>query len=156
VNCQALCSPTSTALTPDHPAVQYVQPPIYTVTFGAAFGNACMLLAAGKKGKRFSLPHTQIKMAPPRINRSFGPTVDMMIKSNELEETNETYVRFMSKFTGKTQEQVRSAALHMLQFKEEHVRRCRKSLPFTSYCLVYVSCCDLVAGGTNCLSRGRR
>lgn len=73
-----------------------------------------MLLAAGKKGKRFSLPHTQIKMAPPRINRSFGSTVDMMIKANELEDTNDTYVRFMSKFTGKTQEQVRSAAVRML------------------------------------------
>jgi hypothetical protein len=36
---------------------------------GQAFGNAAMLLAAGKKGYRYALPHSRIMTCPPRMNR---------------------------------------------------------------------------------------
>ena len=87
--------------------MQYIRPEVQTLVIGQACGNACMLLAAGKKGKRASLPHSRIKMAPPRINRSFGSTVDIMIKANELDYHHETYVKWMSRSTGQTPEQVR-------------------------------------------------
>lgn len=86
--------------------MQYIRPEIYTLVIGAAFGNACMLLASGKKGKRAALPHATIKMAPPRLNRSFGRTTDLMLKANELEENTDTYVEFMSKFTGQELDKV--------------------------------------------------
>jgi len=79
---------------------------MFTLVIGAAFGNACMLLAAGKKGGRASLPHATMKMAPPRLNRSFGRTTDLQIKSNELEENTDTYVEFMTQFTGQEREKV--------------------------------------------------
>lgn len=65
-----------------------------------AFGNAAMILASGKKGCRFALPHARIMTAPPRINRSFGSTSNIMIKANELEYNTQTYVDFLSKYTG--------------------------------------------------------
>ena len=65
-----------------------------------AFGNAAMILASGKKGNRFALPHSRIMTAPPRINRSFGSTSNIMIKANELEYNTQTYVDFLSKYTG--------------------------------------------------------
>ena len=37
---------------------------------------------------------------PPRMNRSFGSTSDIMIKANELEYNTQMYVDFMSKYTG--------------------------------------------------------
>ena len=61
-----------------------------------AFGNAAMILASGKKGNRFALPHSRIMTAPPRINRSFGSTSNIMIKANELEYNTQTYVDFLS------------------------------------------------------------
>ena len=60
-----------------------------------------MILASGKKGNRFALPHSRIMTAPPRINRSFGSTSNIMIKANELEYNTQTYVDFLSKYTGK-------------------------------------------------------
>ena len=65
-----------------------------------ALGNAALLVASGKKGCRFALPNARMMTAPPRMNRAQGPTVNMMIKANELEVMTQTYVDFLHKFTG--------------------------------------------------------
>jgi ATP-dependent Clp protease, protease subunit len=49
---------------------------------------------------RYALPHARIMTAPPRMNRSFGSTTNMMIKANELEVNTGTYVEMLAKFTG--------------------------------------------------------
>jgi ATP-dependent protease ClpP protease subunit len=49
---------------------------------------------------RYALPHARIMTAPPRMNRSFGSTTNMMIKANELEVNTSTYVEMLAKFTG--------------------------------------------------------
>lgn len=85
----------------------YIRPDIYTLVIGQAYGNAAMLLAAGKKGHRFALPHSRIMTCPPRMNRAFGNTSNMMIRANELENATQTYVQFMSRFTGRDKEEVR-------------------------------------------------
>ena len=85
----------------------YIKPDIYTLVIGQAYGNAAMLLAAGKKGHRFALPHARIMTCPPRMNRAFGNTSNMMIRANELENATQTYVHFMSRFTGRDKEEVR-------------------------------------------------
>ncbi|EIE20612.1 hypothetical protein COCSUDRAFT_10544, partial [Coccomyxa subellipsoidea C-169] len=87
--------------------LNYIRPEIHTVVVGQAFGNAAMILASGKKGCRFALPHARIMTAPPRINRSFGSTSNIMIKANELEYNTQTYVEFLSKYTGREKEEVR-------------------------------------------------
>ncbi|CAL8464891.1 g4426 [Coccomyxa elongata] len=87
--------------------LSYIRPEIHTLVVGQAFGNAAMILASGKKGCRFALPHARIMTAPPRINRSFGSTSNIMIKANELEYNTQTYVEFLSKFTGRDKAEVR-------------------------------------------------
>lgn len=85
----------------------YIRPDIYTLVIGQAFGNAAMILASGKKGHRFALPHSRIMTCPPRMNRSFGNVTNVMIKANELENATQTYVHFISRFTGRDKEEVR-------------------------------------------------
>jgi ATP-dependent Clp protease protease subunit len=87
--------------------LNYIRPDIHTLVVGQAYGNAAMILASGKKGCRFSLPNARIMTAPPRLNRSFGSASNIMIKANELENNTQTYVDFLSSFTGKDKETVR-------------------------------------------------
>lgn len=85
----------------------YIRPPKYTLVVGQAFGNAAMILASGKKGARYALPHSRIMLAPPRMNRSYGVASNVMIRANELEHCMDTYVDFLSMSTGKEKEQLR-------------------------------------------------
>ncbi len=59
-----------------------------------------MILASGKKGCRFALPHARIMTAPPRLNRSFGAAPNIMIKANELEYSTRTYVELLARGVG--------------------------------------------------------
>ncbi|KAK9842598.1 hypothetical protein WJX81_008193 [Elliptochloris bilobata] len=87
--------------------LNYIRPDIHTLVVGQAFGNAAMILASGKKGCRFALPHARIMTAPPRLNRSFGAAPNIMIKANELEHSTQTYVELLAKATGKEEAEVR-------------------------------------------------
>ena len=69
----------------------YIRPKVYTLVIGQAFGNAAMIVASGAKGCRFATPNSRLMTAPPRINRNFGTTKNIMIRANELE--NNTQVR---------------------------------------------------------------
>ena len=40
---------------------------MYTVGVGVALGQACMLLAAGKKGFRYMMPHATAMLHQPRV-----------------------------------------------------------------------------------------
>jgi len=87
--------------------LNYVRPDVHTVCIGQAYGNAAMLLASGTKGFRYSLPNASIMTCPPRINRASGGTKSIMGKANELEDNTQTYVDFLTQFTGKKKEDVR-------------------------------------------------
>lgn len=63
----------------------YIRPKVYTLVIGQAFGNAAMIVASGAKGCRFATPNSRLMTAPPRINRNFGTTKNIMIRANELE-----------------------------------------------------------------------
>jgi ATP-dependent Clp protease protease subunit len=45
--------------------MQYVKPPVSTICMGQAASMAALLLAAGAKGKRLSLPHSRIMIHQP-------------------------------------------------------------------------------------------
>lgn len=85
----------------------YIATQVYTLVIGQAFGTAAMLAACGKKGHRFALEHARLMTAPPRMNRTFGSTSNIMVKANELEYNTQMYVKFLSKFTGRPLEDVR-------------------------------------------------
>ena len=44
--------------------MQYIRPEIHTICTGIAMSMGCFLLAAGTKGKRYALPHSQVMMHP--------------------------------------------------------------------------------------------
>jgi ATP-dependent Clp protease protease subunit len=84
--------------------MQYVRPDIHTVCVGKAYGNAAMLLASGKKGFRYALPHSSIMLCPPRMNRKVDSATNLMISANELDDNTATYVEYLNEFTGKEKE----------------------------------------------------
>jgi len=49
--------------------IRYIKPPVHTICLGSAMGMAAMLLAAGTKGFRASLPHASIVCTNPRRTR---------------------------------------------------------------------------------------
>lgn len=87
--------------------MKYITPDVYTLVIGEAMGNAAMLVASGKKGNRFMLPHARMMTCPPRMNRSFGSTVNMMIRAQDLEYNTQRYVDNIAKYTGKPKDIVR-------------------------------------------------
>ena len=100
-----------------------------------------MILASGKKGNRFALPHSRIMTAPPRINRSFGSTSNIMIKANELEYNTQTYVDFLSGYTGGRQSTPASCVMVqdalLCNMQRMSVRRALRALlnSGVSYCI---------------------
>lgn len=86
--------------------MRYIRPKIHTVAVGKCFGNAAMLLAAGDKGCRHALPNAQIMTHPPKLNRTFDTAVNVQIRANEIDLCEETYMGFMSEFSGKPVEEV--------------------------------------------------
>ena len=51
--------------------------------------------------------HRSSRLILPVPCRSFGSTTNVMIKANELETNTQTYVDFMSLFTGKDKDTIR-------------------------------------------------
>ena len=86
--------------------ISYVSPPVHTIAISKAHGNAALLLAAGAKGCRAALPHSSLKISPPRLNRAAGRAVDVQIKANELDANAKVHANLLSKFTGKDKEEV--------------------------------------------------
>jgi ATP-dependent Clp protease protease subunit len=63
--------------------MQYIRPDISTVCIGQAASMGSLLLAAGKKGKRFSLPHSRIMIHQPSGGFQ-GQAADIEIHAKEI------------------------------------------------------------------------
>ncbi len=63
--------------------MQYVKPPVSTMCMGQACSMGSLLLAAGQKGQRFSLPHSRIMIHQPSGGFS-GQATDIEIHANEI------------------------------------------------------------------------
>ena len=63
--------------------MQYIKSPISTVCMGQAASMAAILLAAGKKGKRFALPHARILIHQP-LGGFQGQATDIDIQAKEI------------------------------------------------------------------------
>ena len=88
--------------------MQYVKPDISTLCIGQAASMGSFLLAAGTKGKRFSLPNSRIMVHQPSAGFQ-GQATDIEIHANEVlslkKRLNENY----SKQTGKSVDEIKSA-----------------------------------------------
>ena len=88
--------------------MQYVKPDISTLCIGQAASMGSFLLAAGKKGKRFSLPNSRIMVHQPSAGFQ-GQATDIEIHANEVLSLKKRLNEIYSKHTGKSVDDVKKA-----------------------------------------------
>ncbi|PAX53097.1 ATP-dependent Clp protease proteolytic subunit [Brunnivagina elsteri] len=79
--------------------MQYIKPPIHTICMGMAVGMAAMILAAGTKGCRASLPNASIVLQQPK-SYAQGQATDIQIRAKEVLANKATMVEILSHSTG--------------------------------------------------------
>ena len=86
--------------------MSFVRPDIITICVGQAASMAAVLLAAGTKGKRFSLPNSRIMIHQPSMQGLAGQAADIDIYAREILRMRETLNQMLANFTGQTMERV--------------------------------------------------
>jgi ATP-dependent Clp endopeptidase proteolytic subunit ClpP len=80
---------------------------IQTVAVGAAIGQACLLLAAGEKGRRYMMPHATAMIQQPRLpSTGQMSAIDVHIRAKEVINNRDTLVELLAKHTGNPFEKV--------------------------------------------------
>ena len=88
--------------------MQYIKPEVSTLCIGQAASMGSFLLAAGTKGKRFSLPNSRIMVHQPSAGFQ-GQATDIEIHANEVLSLKKRLNDIYSKHTGKTAEEIKLA-----------------------------------------------
>ena len=88
--------------------MQYIKPEISTLCIGQAASMGSFLLAAGSKGKRFSLPNSRVMVHQPSAGFQ-GQATDIEIHANEVLSLKKRLNEIYSKHTGKSVEEIKSA-----------------------------------------------
>jgi len=85
--------------------LNYIKPPVHTICLGQAMGTATMILAAGSKGFRASLPHATIVLNQPRSGAR-GQATDIQIRAKEVLDNRRAMFDILSKSTEQTSEKL--------------------------------------------------
>jgi len=85
--------------------MQYIKPDIATVCVGQAASMGALLLTAGTKGKRYSLPNSRILIHQP-MGGFQGQASDIAIQAKEILRMKETLNKILAFHTGKELEQI--------------------------------------------------
>lgn len=80
--------------------MQYIKCPVSTVCIGMAASAAAVLLAAGAKGKRFSLPNAQILIHQVAVSGIGGQAVEIEIAAKEILRLKEKVNKILARHTG--------------------------------------------------------
>ncbi len=88
--------------------MQYIKPDISTLCIGQAASMGSFLLAAGTKGKRFSLPNSRIMVHQPSAGFQ-GQATDIEIHANEVLALKKRLNEIYSKHTGKSVDEIKLA-----------------------------------------------
>jgi ATP-dependent Clp protease protease subunit len=86
--------------------MQYIKPDVATYCVGQAASMASVLLAAGRKGKRTSLPNARILIHQPWTSGMGGQATDIEIHARELLKLRERIDEILALHTGRAKEQV--------------------------------------------------
>ena len=86
--------------------LQYIKPAIVTVCVGQAASMGAVLLAAGTKGKRYSLPNSRILIHQP-MGGFQGQASDIAIQAKEILRMKDTLNDILVFHTNKDLEQIR-------------------------------------------------
>jgi ATP-dependent Clp protease protease subunit len=85
--------------------MNFIKPDVSTLCTGMAASMGAFLLAAGAKGKRFSLPNSRIMIHQPS-GGSQGQASDIEIQAKEILYLRERLNKILAERTGKTEEQI--------------------------------------------------
>ncbi|PNR96336.1 ATP-dependent Clp endopeptidase proteolytic subunit ClpP [Petrotoga olearia] len=85
--------------------MQYVKPDISTICIGQAASMGAVLLAAGAKGKRYSLPYSRIMIHQP-WGGAEGSAIDIQIHAREILRIKEDLNNILSKHSGQPLEKI--------------------------------------------------
>jgi ATP-dependent Clp protease protease subunit len=85
--------------------INFMSCDVVTYCIGMAASMATVLLAAGKKGKRFALPNSRIMIHQPTGGAS-GQTSDISIQAREILRWRRTLNEIIAKHSGKSVEQI--------------------------------------------------
>jgi ATP-dependent Clp protease protease subunit len=79
--------------------MQYVKCDVSTTVIGSAASMAALLLAGGAKGKRFSLPNSEVMIHQP-LGGAEGQASDIKIRAEHILRTRERLNNILAKHTG--------------------------------------------------------
>ena len=88
--------------------MQYIKPPVSTLCIGQASSMGSFLLAAGEKGKRFSLPNSRIMVHQPSAGYE-GQATDIEIHAKEILALKERLNKIYSKHTKKNESEIKKS-----------------------------------------------
>lgn len=86
--------------------IQFIKPDVSTICIGQASSMAAVLLAAGKKGKRYALPNSRIMLHQP-IGGITGQATDVAIHAKEIIRIKDTITEILIGHTGQPAEIIR-------------------------------------------------
>lgn len=87
--------------------MQYIKCDVSTICIGMAASMGAFLLMAGTKGKRYSLPHSEIMIHQPLISGGLGgQATEIKIHADHIIRIRERMNRIMAERTGQTYEQI--------------------------------------------------
>lgn len=81
--------------------MQYIKPDVSTICIGQAASMGSVLLAAGAKGKRYTLPYSRIMIHQP-LGGAQGQSTDIQIQAREILRIRETLNEILSRHTGQS------------------------------------------------------
>jgi len=85
--------------------MQYVKPPVSTICMGQAASMGALLLAAGAKGRRLSLPHSRIMIHQPSGGFG-GQASDIELHAKEILRLKAKLNEILMKHTGQALERI--------------------------------------------------
>ena len=88
--------------------MQYIKPPVSTLCIGQASSMGSFLLAAGDKGKRFSLPNSRIMVHQPSAGYQ-GQATDIEIHAKEILALKKRLNKIYAKHTKREEEEINKA-----------------------------------------------
>ncbi|MCF8044430.1 MAG: ATP-dependent Clp endopeptidase proteolytic subunit ClpP [Desulfarculaceae bacterium] len=85
--------------------MQYIKPDVVTVCVGQAASMGSLLLAAGRKGKRYALPNSRIMVHQP-LGGTQGQASDIQIQAKEILRMKDCLNKILSDHTGQKKEKI--------------------------------------------------
>ena len=85
--------------------IQYIKPDVSTICMGQAASAAALLLCAGARGKRYSLPNANILIHQP-MGGARGQASDVGIQARQILKVKDRLNDIFVKHTGQTKEKI--------------------------------------------------